>query len=73
MKKQELTKVREKALDKLKLDLDKKRLEILDLRVKITTGQEKDVKKAKKLKKEIAQILTVMREKELVEERKSDK
>ena len=67
MKKRELDKLRGKESKELeKQSLDKK-LELAKLESKIKAGKEKNIKKAKNLKIEIAQIMTLIREKEIME------
>ena len=67
MKKRELTDVRKSETKDLSSKVKEKKLELAKTRVKIVSGEEKNVKKLANLKKEIAQLLTILKEKELVE------
>lgn len=65
MKKKGLKDLRVKEIDELKKLVSEKRKETSVIYTKVKTGQEKNLKKVKGLKKEIAQILTIIREKEI--------
>ncbi len=65
MKKKGLKDLRVKEIDELKKLVSEKRKETSVIYAKVKTGQEKNLKKVKGLKKEIAQILTIIREKEI--------
>ena len=67
MKKNELKKIREKTLKQLRILVEKNKLELMRIKSKVVVGKEKDFKKTKNLKREIAQTLTIIREKELIE------
>jgi ribosomal protein L29 len=73
MKKKDLQTARNKKVSELKKLVLKKRQEVEVLQAKVKAGQEKNLKKAKNLRKEIAQLLTLIREKEIIkkEERKN--
>lgn len=71
MKKKDLTDLRNKDQKELKEVLSKKRLEITAFMAKSTAG-EKNLKKRKNLRREIAQILTIIKEKELIEKMKEE-
>lgn len=58
MKIKELKELRNKKVEELNSLLEKKRLEVIEMSVKIH-------KNAKVLKKEIAQIMTIIREKQI--------
>jgi ribosomal protein L29 len=68
VKKKELKSLRTKKKDELKKMLEKIKKEAGEVLVKIKLGQEKNLKKYKNLRKDMAQILTIIREKEIVEE-----
>ena len=68
MKKKELKTLRTKSNKDLAKTLEKKRVELLKITLKIKAGEEKNVKKAKNLRIDISQILTVLKEKKLMEE-----
>ncbi len=59
MKTAELRKKDKKELEKIFQDLNKK---LSDLRFKFSSGKLKNVKEIKNFKKEIARILTILRE-----------
>ncbi len=65
MKKQEFVKLREESISSLKKKLNEKRGEKVRAQMELKTGQLKNVKKVRSLRKDIAQILTLIREKEL--------
>lgn len=68
MKKKDLTDLRNKKINELEKLLSKKRNELINTYAKIKAGQEKNLKKAKNIRCDIAQILTIIREKELLKE-----
>lgn len=70
MKKKDLVDIRNKEIKDLKKLAEEKKLELAKTEVKIRSGEEKNVKKASKLRREIAQILTIIQEKELIEQEK---
>jgi ribosomal protein L29 len=67
MKKKELNELRNKNIKELKKIAVEKRLECRKLMVKVTAGKEKNQKVGKNLSREIARILTLVREKEIIE------
>jgi ribosomal protein L29 len=67
MKKKDLADLRAKEIKVIKETLSKKKLELATLVTKSVSGGEKNLKKGKNLRKDIAQIMTVIREKELIE------
>ncbi|MBI4157687.1 50S ribosomal protein L29 [Candidatus Woesebacteria bacterium] len=67
MKKNDLKNLRTKKTKELRDTISKKKLEIAKILAKISAGQEKNLKKAKNLKKELAQTMTVIKEMEIVE------
>ena len=75
MKTRELTSLRKKSLDEIKSLLEQKKLEAVESFAKMKAGQEKNLKRAKNLKREIAQIMTVFQEYNLSKklDEKSDK
>lgn len=74
MKKKDLQALKSKSIKELrKMVLDKKK-EANEAFIKTKAGQEKNLKKVKNLRKDIAQILTLIKEKEIIEEEgKGDK
>lgn len=70
MKKKELQELRIKKMAELRKLLSKRKKEADVTYGKMKAGQEKNLKKAKNLKRDIAQILTLIREKQFLEEEK---
>ncbi|MEJ2347777.1 MAG: 50S ribosomal protein L29 [Patescibacteria group bacterium] len=74
MKKKDLQAARNKKMSELKKLVSKKKQEVEVLQAKVKAGQEKNLKKAKNIRIEIAQLLTLIREKEIIKkEEKKDK
>ena len=75
MKTRELTSLRKKSLDEIKSLLEQKKFEAVESFAKMKAGQEKNLKRVKNLKREIAQIMTVFQEYNLSKklDEKSDK
>lgn len=74
MKKKDLQAARNKKMSELKNLVSKKKQEVEVLQAKVKAGQEKNLKKAKNIRIEIAQLLTLIREKEIIKkEEKKDK
>jgi ribosomal protein L29 len=65
MKKKELTEVKQKDVKDLKALVAKKKLELIENTVKIAKSANKNIKANWKIRKEIAQIMSVVRIKEL--------
>lgn len=57
--------LRAKTIEELKLELREKKEELQSVSQELLRGKSKDTSKVKKIRKEIAQIKTVVREKEL--------
>ena len=68
MKKNELKSIRTKKIGELYGQVNKKKIELVKVKMEIVAGKESDLKKAKNLKREIAQILTIIKEKQIVGE-----
>lgn len=66
MKKTDLTSLRTKEIKELTKTLKDKKVELLKLTQKIKSGSEKNLKKGRLLRHDIAQILTIIKEKEIV-------
>ena len=66
MKKKELENIREKSTVELKRTVLAAKKEISLAYAKIKAGQEKNTSQVKKLKHKLAQVLTVIREKEIM-------
>lgn len=66
MKKKEFNELSKKTVEELSPMLAQKKSEVLPVAVSIATGKEKNFKKAKLLRLEIAKISTIIREKQLL-------
>lgn len=55
--------LRQKEENELKTLIKKKRSELLDFKFKLNKGKTKNVKEGKNIRKEIARILTIIKEK----------
>ena len=73
MKKKDLIGLRNKHISELKKTVDNKRAEFYNSYASLKASGEKNVKKSKNLRHEISQILTIIREKEIVEEIEKEK
>ncbi len=67
MKKKDLAKVKTKSIDMLRADVAKKRLEVMVEYANMKGGKTNSPKKIRGLKLDIAQFLTIITEKELLE------
>lgn len=67
MKKNDLTKLREKSTKELENQIQELKLKIADLRIQLTTGKLKDTRSIGRLRKEIAVIKMIITEKKLEE------
>lgn len=67
MKKDELTKLRTKSPNQLRKTAEDNKTKLGKLLVESKAAKKKDLKKAQKLKKDIAQILTIIKEKEIIQ------
>lgn len=68
MKKKDLKDLREKGIKEINKAVAKNKQEVAMTGAKMKAGQEKKIKKVKHLRREIAQMLTIIREKEILEE-----
>lgn len=66
MKKKELENIREKSITELKKTALEAKKEISLVYTKIKAGQEKNTSQMKKLRHNLAQVLTLIREKEIM-------
>ncbi len=66
MKKKDLASLREKKIEDLKKLVKEKKDELKKAQIKLVSGKEKNLKKVKNLKTEIAQMLTLIRESQLI-------
>jgi ribosomal protein L29 len=67
MKKKDLKSLRTKPVKDLQKMISEKKKEASDTYLKIKSGQEKNLKKVNNLRTDISQILTVIKEKEILE------
>lgn len=72
MKKQDLKELTKKTIKELESLLEQKKRNLLSVSSAIQAGKEKNLKKAKATRLDIAQILTIIREKQLWEEKDSE-
>lgn len=70
MKTKEFGNLKIKEIKELKALIFKKKLELIKIQVKMHSGKEKNLKKIWALKKEVSQILTLIKEKEFIENNK---
>jgi len=70
MNKKNLALARKKTIDELKKSVSEKSKKILIGSVRMSVGKEKNLKKVKNLKIEVAQLLTIIREKQLADSKK---
>ncbi len=71
MKKKDFESLKEKKIDDLKIMVSNKKKEISLLFAKTKAGQEKNTSKMRNIKRDIARILTLMTEKEIIEKEKN--
>ncbi|OGM12754.1 hypothetical protein A2V80_03080 [Candidatus Woesebacteria bacterium RBG_16_39_8b] len=67
MKKNDLLKLRGRKLTEIEDILKNKRLEFIRAKTNLKAKREKNLKKAKLLSREISQMLTIIKEKKLIE------
>lgn len=65
MKKKDLQAFKDKKIEDLRKVVSDKQAEILKVVTQMYAGKEKNLKKTKNLKRELAQVLTLLRQKEL--------
>lgn len=66
MKKNDLATLRQKEVKDLEKMLKEKKAEVAKTEINTVAGKEKNVKKANNLRREISQILTLIREREIL-------
>lgn len=69
MKKKELAKLQEKSVAELKKSVAELSVKKISKMANLTVGREKNFKVAKNIKHDIAQIMTVIRQKQLAEKK----
>jgi ribosomal protein L29 len=67
MKKRDLKDLRIKKTEEIEKMVSDKKGELIKLAIKVKSGEEKNLKKMKHIRDEIAKLLTIAREKELIE------
>lgn len=67
MKKKDLMKLRERKLEDLKSLADKTRDELIKIGLNLAAKREKNLKMVKSQRRELAQILTIIKEKEILQ------
>ena len=67
MKSKDLQNLRGKTIVELMKQLADKKLELMKVGVNLKSSKEKNLKKAKNIRRELAQIMTVVKEKEILE------
>lgn len=73
MKKSELTKLRNKKSQELEKIINDKKFELTKTMAELAAGSEKNLKKARMLRHDIAQTKTLLKENELISKLKKDK
>jgi len=73
MKKKDLVALRAKKTDEIKKSIREKKNELAQIAGKVKIGEEKNLKKMHNLRLEIARLLTIIREKEILEQEESSK
>ncbi len=68
MKRREIQSLHEKTKEELKKLLEEERLSLVKLRMDLALGKTKNVKAPARKRDKIARILTIIREKEILEE-----
>ncbi len=63
MKKKKLAEFQKKAKAEIEKEIAKSKKELVEVEAKISMGEEKNVKKAKNIRKDIAQLKTISRTK----------
>ncbi|MFP4148716.1 MAG: 50S ribosomal protein L29 [Nitriliruptoraceae bacterium] len=66
------TELRELADDELRVKLDESKEELFNLRFQVVTGQLDNPRRIKEVKREIARVLTVMRERDIAAARENE-
>ncbi|MFU8841669.1 MAG: 50S ribosomal protein L29 [Nitriliruptoraceae bacterium] len=66
------TELRELPDDELRVKLDESKEELFNLRFQVVTGQLDNPRRIKEVKREIARVLTVMRERDIAAARENE-
>ena len=67
MKKKDIETLRGKEVAEIKKALAGKRADLIKAQVEMYGGKEKNLKKARNLRREVAQMLTIIKEREILE------
>ncbi|HET7099267.1 MAG TPA: 50S ribosomal protein L29 [Patescibacteria group bacterium] len=67
MKKKELTDIKSKSVKDLNKMVYTKKLEISKSGMQAVTGKQKNLKESKNLRRDVAQLLTIIKEKQIIE------
>lgn len=65
MKKKDLVEYRKKTIDELKAKVIELKREVIDSYAKVKAGQEKNLRKPTNTRRDVARLLTIVKEKEL--------
>ena len=72
MKKKDYNELKSKEISELAKTVKVKKAELAKLGPKVISGEEKNLKKAANLRREVAQMLTLIREKEILKEQEKN-
>ncbi len=72
MKKKELTNLLTKDVEYLTELIAKKRIEFTKTKAEMKVSKEKNLKKTKNLRRDLAQLLTILKEKEIIQKEKGE-
>jgi large subunit ribosomal protein L29 len=67
MKKRDLKELRVKKAEEIEKMVSDRKGELIKLAIKVKSGEEKNLKKMKNIREEVARLLTIRKEKELIE------
>ena len=70
MKKKEMNELKAKDIKEMEKILSEKKIDIIKTRAQVVTSKEKNLKKIKMAKRDISQISTIIREKQIAEKLK---
>ena len=68
MKKRDLKDIRIKKTEEIEKMVSDRKGELIKLAIKVKSGEEKNLKKMKNIREEIAKLLTIAKENKLIEE-----
>lgn len=73
MKKKDLQEARTKTEEEISGLITKKKIELMDVKIKTQAGEVKNIKIVRNLRREIAQLSTILRESSLIKAMDDDK